>query len=76
MSKAALNMAGRNLSIDMRDKGVSVHLVHPGYVRCSDRWRGLMTAREAAEQIASLTKHDLVSKKSGRVLPCQWGLPW
>ena len=32
MSKAAVNMAARSLSIDLRDAGVSVFLLHPGYV--------------------------------------------
>ncbi len=33
MSKAALNMAGKSLSIDLRDRGVAVCLLHPGFVR-------------------------------------------
>jgi NAD(P)-dependent dehydrogenase (short-subunit alcohol dehydrogenase family) len=33
MSKAALNAAGRSLAHDLRDDGVSVFLLHPGYVR-------------------------------------------
>lgn len=33
MSKAALNMAGRSLSHDLRPKGISVRLLHPGWVR-------------------------------------------
>jgi NAD(P)-dependent dehydrogenase (short-subunit alcohol dehydrogenase family) len=32
-SKAALNMVSKNLSIDLRDLGVSVIAVHPGWVR-------------------------------------------
>lgn len=32
-SKAALNMAGRLLAFDLREKGVVVSLVHPGFMR-------------------------------------------
>lgn len=33
MSKAALNAAGKSLSIDLRARGVAVCLLHPGFVR-------------------------------------------
>lgn len=33
MSKAALNMIGKNLAIDLKNKGVMVCLLHPGYVK-------------------------------------------
>jgi NAD(P)-dependent dehydrogenase (short-subunit alcohol dehydrogenase family) len=33
MSKAAVNMAGRSLAIDLRKYGVAVALIHPGFVR-------------------------------------------
>ena len=32
MSKAAVNMAMKSLSEDLRDKGISVMVLHPGYV--------------------------------------------
>jgi NAD(P)-dependent dehydrogenase (short-subunit alcohol dehydrogenase family) len=32
-SKAALNMAGKLLSIDLKDKGVIISMVHPGFMR-------------------------------------------
>lgn len=32
-SKAALNMAGKLLSLDLRDAGVVVSMVHPGFMR-------------------------------------------
>ncbi len=31
MSKAAVNMAGKNLSIDLIDRGIGVFLLHPGW---------------------------------------------
>jgi NAD(P)-dependent dehydrogenase (short-subunit alcohol dehydrogenase family) len=33
MSKAAVNMVGVNLSHDLKEKGIAVVLLHPGYVR-------------------------------------------
>ena len=33
MSKVALNMAGRSLSIDLKPFGIAVALLHPGLVR-------------------------------------------
>ena len=32
MSKAAVNMAGKSLSVDLKDAGVGVFLLHPGWV--------------------------------------------
>ncbi|MCP1339743.1 SDR family oxidoreductase [Idiomarina sp. M1R2S28] len=33
MSKAALNAAGKSLALDLKDKGISVVLLHPGFVQ-------------------------------------------
>lgn len=33
MSKAAVNMAGRSLAVDLKPRGIAVGLLHPGYVR-------------------------------------------
>lgn len=32
-SKAALNMAAKSLSVDLKDRGISIILLHPGHVR-------------------------------------------
>ena len=32
MSKAAVNMAGKSLALDVKDKGIAVFLLHPGMV--------------------------------------------
>jgi len=32
MSKAALNMVGRSLAIDLKPRGIAVALLHPGLV--------------------------------------------
>jgi NAD(P)-dependent dehydrogenase (short-subunit alcohol dehydrogenase family) len=33
MSKAALNMVGKSLAVDLRDRGVAVAILHPGMVK-------------------------------------------
>lgn len=33
MSKAALNMAGKSLAVDLRARGVAVAILHPGMVK-------------------------------------------
>ncbi len=33
MSKAAVNMAGASLAVDLKPKGIAVALLHPGYVK-------------------------------------------
>jgi len=33
MSKAALNAAGKSLSIDLKPKGIAIGILHPGWVR-------------------------------------------
>jgi NAD(P)-dependent dehydrogenase (short-subunit alcohol dehydrogenase family) len=33
MSKAALNAAGKSLAIDLKERGISVAILHPGFVR-------------------------------------------
>jgi NAD(P)-dependent dehydrogenase (short-subunit alcohol dehydrogenase family) len=33
MSKAAVNIAGKSLAIDLKGKGIGVYLLHPGYVQ-------------------------------------------
>ncbi len=49
MSKAAANMAGVNLSHDLRPRGIAVALLHPGYVRTNmTGGNGLTDAATAA----------------------------
>ena len=33
MSKTALNSAGKSLSIDLKDKGIAVGIIHPGWIQ-------------------------------------------
>ena len=54
MSKAAVNMAGRSLSHDLRNEGVAVGLLHPGYVRTGmTGGNGNWNADEAAAALVS-----------------------
>lgn len=53
MSKAALNMAGRSLTLDLAPRGIAVALLHPGYVRTAmTDGRGDVSAAESAAQLA------------------------
>lgn len=36
MSKAALNIAGKSLAIDLKPKGVAVCILHPGFVKTGE----------------------------------------
>ncbi|RMG19336.1 MAG: SDR family oxidoreductase [Deltaproteobacteria bacterium] len=60
MSKAAVNMAGKSLAIDLRERGVAVCLLHPGFVKTEmTGHRGDVSPAEAArgllERIDALT---------------------
>jgi NAD(P)-dependent dehydrogenase (short-subunit alcohol dehydrogenase family) len=49
MSKTAVNMLGVNLSVDLKSKGISVILLHPGYVKTDmTQGSGLVEADESA----------------------------
>ncbi|MCF6224947.1 MAG: SDR family oxidoreductase [Xanthomonadales bacterium] len=49
MSKAAVNMVGRSLAEDLRQKEIAVALLHPGYVRTEmTAGNGLINADESA----------------------------
>lgn len=49
MSKAAVNAAGKSLANDLRDRGIAVALLHPGFVQTDMvGGRGDVTADEAA----------------------------
>jgi len=49
-SKAALNAFGKSLSLDLKDDGIAVALLHPGYVQTRMvNFGGHITPEEAAE---------------------------
>ncbi|KAK9321594.1 hypothetical protein V1517DRAFT_170688 [Lipomyces orientalis] len=71
-SKAALNMVGKLLSLDLRERGVAVGLVHPGFMRTEmtrnvgfDKYwddGGAVTPEQAAESLASFIEDFDLSK--------------
>lgn len=49
MSKAAANMAAKSLALDLKDKGVAVAALHPGYVKTDmTSQKGYVDANHAA----------------------------
>jgi NAD(P)-dependent dehydrogenase (short-subunit alcohol dehydrogenase family) len=48
MSKAAVNIAGRSLSVDLKDAGIAVFLLHPGYVATDMTGRQGIPVEQAA----------------------------
>ncbi|MEM6730540.1 MAG: SDR family oxidoreductase [Myxococcota bacterium] len=77
MSKAALNMAGRSLAHDLRPRGISVTLLHPGFVRTD--MTGGAGHIDAHESAAGLIKRlDESSMESTGSFYHQSGerLPW
>ena len=76
MSKAAVNMAGRSLALDLKEDGIAVGLLHPGFVRTDmTRGNGLIDADESAsgllERFDALTLNNTGSfwHAQGQVLP-------
>ncbi|OTB01816.1 hypothetical protein M426DRAFT_63370 [Hypoxylon sp. CI-4A] len=71
-SKAALNMAGKLLSIDLKEKGVIVSIVHPGFMRTEmtknvgfdKHWDegGAVTPEVAANSLVEWTEKLDISK--------------
>ncbi|KAK2629522.1 hypothetical protein QTJ16_000342 [Diplocarpon rosae] len=71
-SKAALNMVGRLLSLDLKEQGVIISIVHPGFMRTEmtagvgfDKYwddGGAVTPDEAAKTLVEWTKKLDLSK--------------
>lgn len=61
MSKAAVNMAGMSLAVDLKPRQIAVLLLHPGHVRTAmTRHNGLIDAAEsAAGLLARIDELDL-----------------
>jgi NAD(P)-dependent dehydrogenase (short-subunit alcohol dehydrogenase family) len=77
MSKAALNMAGKSLALDLQPQGVAVVILHPGMV-ATDMigGRGDVTAEVAAEGLAARID-EVTLDTSGRFVHANGeALPW
>ncbi|MCA9563883.1 MAG: SDR family oxidoreductase [Myxococcales bacterium] len=77
MSKAALNIAGKSLAIDLAERGISVVILHPGFVRTGmTGGNGFVDPDEAAGMLIDRID-DLSLKTSGRFLHANGEqLPW
>lgn len=52
MSKAAVNAAGKSLAEDLRDQGIAVFVIHPGFVKTAmTGGKGDVTPQKSAENI-------------------------
>ncbi len=77
MSKAAANMAGVNLALDLKPKGIAVAILHPGMVRT-----GMGAAPGAIEPADSARRvmariDELTLENAGRFLHAEGhALPW
>jgi len=76
MSKAALNAAGKSLSVDLAPRGIAVAILHPGFVQTGmTGGRGHITPAEAAERLIqrmddlSLANTGTFWHSDGSVLP-------
>ena len=58
MSKAALNAAGKGFAVDFKDDGISVAILHPGFVKTDmTDGKGNMTPKESAQGIIKVMEN-------------------
>lgn len=76
ISKAGLNAAGKSLAVDLKDQGIAVAILHPGYVKTDmTRHTGHIEPAEAAERLVrrmdelSLENTGTFWHSDGSVLP-------
>jgi len=77
MSKAAANMAAKNLSIELAPRGIAVAALHPGYVRTDmTQGRGNIEADVAARGLI-LRMDELDMDRTGTFWHAEgWEIPW
>ena len=77
MSKAAANMAMKNLSIELAPRGIAVQALHPGYVRTDmTQGRGNIDAEVAAHGLI-LRMDELDMDRTGTFWHAEgYELPW
>lgn len=60
MSKAAVNMAGKSLSVDLKDAGIGVFLLHPGWVATDmTEGTGIAVEESAAGLVRTMDRLDI-----------------
>ncbi|MEE4292784.1 MAG: SDR family oxidoreductase [Xanthomonadales bacterium] len=76
MSKAAVNMAGKSLSVDLKDAGIGVYLLHPGWV-ATDMTQGTGIAVEESAAGLVRTMDSLGLEQTGTFWHQEgYELPW
>eukprot|EP00198_Chlamydomonas_reinhardtii_P006500 XP_001695836.1 predicted protein [Chlamydomonas reinhardtii] len=74
MSKAAVNMAGKTLSVDLKKKGIAVGILHPGFVATdmTAKYHGGMEGQGGVKIIEEKLHMDTTGTfwhRNGSVLP-------
>ena len=77
MSKAALNMAGRSLALDLHARGIAVAILHPGWVR-TDMTAGSGLIDAATSAAGLIQRIDELTLETSGTFVHQSGeeLPW
>jgi NAD(P)-dependent dehydrogenase (short-subunit alcohol dehydrogenase family) len=77
MSKAAMNAMGVSLARDLKERGVAVMMLHPGFVRTDmTGYSGQLTPQESAELLAKRIE-QLTLEQSGQFRHARGEiLPW
>ena len=61
MSKSALNSAGKSLSVDLKDQGITVLLLHPGFVKTDmTNHNGNITPEESAKGLIEVLQSKTI----------------
>ena len=77
MSKAAVNMAGVNLALDLKTKGIAVVLLHPGMVRTDMGGGPSAIAPELSASRLIARIDELTMENTGAFLHAEgYTLPW
>jgi NAD(P)-dependent dehydrogenase (short-subunit alcohol dehydrogenase family) len=77
MSKAALNIAGRSLALDLRPRGIAVAILHPGWVQ-TEMTRGSGNIDAATSAAGLIERLDELTMETSGTFLHQSGeqLPW
>lgn len=65
-SKAALNMVVKSLSIDIKKRGISVQVIHPGYVKTDMAPAGVISTVQSVESMISNVIEKMDMERTGK----------